>query len=315
MKSRVALVVAIVLGAVATLGVYAVIQKTKQQSDMAKSKDRVACAKRELAAGEELSEEEMVVWKEIPSDYVSKDHIKYTDIKTFTQQKLSSRVSKDAPIMRHYFQIEAADISQDKPSQHYRAISIPVDFAQGVSGLLRPNQRVDVLASFKVKPVMVGAQDEEGRLRPPSEAEIEAVWGLYAKDNKFGGMTLPESADGQSTADYAEDVKEFFTLSAMKADKVEIEVTITLIQNATVLATDSRTESGTGIYESVTLQVTPEQAQMLVFAMNVGKIHISLRNKFDTQPARLAPEYIEKIIGPEKMGGRRTIGSTGSPGE
>ena len=84
--------------------------------------------------------------------------------------------------------------------------------------------------------------------------------------------------------------------------------------DSTILATDSKTEGGQANYESVTLEVTPVQAQMLVFALERGTVYLALRNKFDTAPARLAPEYIEKIVDPRKIGGPRSTSSSSASG-
>lgn len=65
-------------------------------------------------------------------------------------------------------------------------------------------------------------------------------------------------------------------------------VTITLLNNVTLLAVDTRTREeeftagaagarARGIYTTVTLAVTPEEANMLIFAQNYGTITLALR--------------------------------------
>ena len=97
-----------------------------------------------------------------------------------------------------------------------RAVSIPVSGAAGVSGMVRPNDCVDVLGSF-VLPSSTGSTD-------PSEMEM---------------------------------------------------VTLTVLQNVTVLAIGSDTQrtisdrKNNSGYSSVTLQVTPREAEVLVFAQQM----------------------------------------------
>ncbi len=117
----------------------------------------------------------------------------------------------------------------DDIRQKMRAVSIPVSGASGVSGMVRPNDSVDVLGSF-VLPAATHAGD-------PPEMEM---------------------------------------------------VTLTVLQNVTVLAvgsethrtiSDARNMSG---YSTVTLQVTPREAEVLVFAQQMrGKLFLTLRNPSD----------------------------------
>jgi pilus assembly protein CpaB len=79
----------------------------------------------------------------------------------------------------------------------------------------------------------------------------------------------------------------------MKPEKKEW-VTITLLQNVTVLAVGSRlfskdrgsseTASSRGD-QTVTVLVTPEEAELLTFSVDKGKISLSLRNQNDKNDA------------------------------
>lgn len=110
-----------------------------------------------------------------------------------------------------------------------RAVSIAVSGANAVSGMVRPNDTVDVLGTFV-----------------------------------FGDE------------------------SGANADEL---VTLTMLQNVTVLATGSETaktidpmaRNATG-YSTLTLEVTPREAELLVFAQQMrGRLSITLRNPSDVQ--------------------------------
>ena len=86
------------------------------------------------------------------------------------------------------------------------------------------------------------------------------------------------------------DVLGSFALPAQNAvEDAELEmVTLTVLQNVTVLAVGSDTQRtlgdtrGASGYSSVTLQVTPREAEILVFAQQMkGKLFLTLRNKSD----------------------------------
>ena len=121
-----------------------------------------------------------------------------------------------------------------------RAISVNCSGAAAVSGMVRPNDHVDVLGTFS-----------------------------------FPGKTVDEKG----------------------RQRLEL-VTCTIMQNVLVLATGKETaksaahgmSSGAG-YSTVTLEVTPREAEMLVFAEQIkGRIVLSLRNRNDTSYEKELPQ-------------------------
>jgi pilus assembly protein CpaB len=124
----------------------------------------------------------------------------------------------------------ANSINADKKE---RAISLRVDIVSSVTGLVEPDDRVDILGTFA----------------------------FPSKEDK----------------------------SLMK------NITITILQNVTILATGKNTARkvleersgrrrntrGGGGYSTVTVAVTPQEAEMLVFAQQIGKLTLSLRNPLD----------------------------------
>jgi pilus assembly protein CpaB len=123
-----------------------------------------------------------------------------------------------------------------------RAISINVSGAHAVSGMVRPNNRVDVLGTFSFPSKTV-------------EGELEAV-------------------------------------------------TLTVLQDVTVLATGNemahkRLHNNTSVngykpqksYSTVTLEVTPREAELLTFAQTVqGRLTLALRNSSDVSFEKDLPE-------------------------
>jgi len=88
------------------------------------------------------------------------------------------------------------------------------------------------------------------------------------------------------------------------AGKTKSLVTCTILQNVLVLATGSRTakmrESATASnYSTVTLEVTPREAEMLAFSEQIkGRLVLSLRNRNDTSFEKELPKVdFEKIRG------------------
>ena len=122
-----------------------------------------------------------------------------------------------------------------------RAVSVNCTGAAAVSGMVKPNDHVDVIASFSFP--------------------------------KLG-------ADGRTM--------------------VQELVTCTILQNVLVLATGKETAKsavarndvfGAGTYSTVTLEVTPREAEMLVFAEQMkGRISLALRNRNDTYYEKELPQ-------------------------
>jgi pilus assembly protein CpaB len=84
-----------------------------------------------------------------------------------------------------------------------------------------------------------------------------------------------------------------------------VKSTATLLQNLKVMAVDDRDEPtrGTKIdinqLRSVTLEVTPEQSQLLQLAQSTGVLHLSLRNPKDINDATSSPVKVTDLPIPQ----------------
>lgn len=80
-----------------------------------------------------------------------------------------------------------------------------------------------------------------------------------------------------------------FKFPEMKSDKGLDTITLTLLQGVVVLATGTElknvrsAEGGKKSYSTVTLQLTPDEAEMIVFASQKGRLTLSLRNPDETK--------------------------------
>ncbi len=94
------------------------------------------------------------------------------------------------------------------------------------------------------------------------------------------------------------------TLRELQVDRAAVPYSRTILQNAKVLAVDQTLTDTPGneaeIVSVVTLQVTPEEAQILTYGAAQGKLQLALRNPIDqefialrsTQPRDLMDEVI-----------------------
>ncbi len=128
-----------------------------------------------------------------------------------------------------------------------RAVSIAVDTTSSVTNLIQPDDRVDVIGTFR----------------------------------------FPE----------------------MKGDKSIDTLTLTILQNVKILATgnrwgaiaDTQPGGGRGSYSTVTLSLSPKEAEMVIFAAQKGRLSLTLRNheesRFEKDLQNVNFKYLEEHIG------------------
>ncbi len=134
-----------------------------------------------------------------------------------------------------------------KIQKNYRAISISVDTISSLNNLIKPEDNVDVIGTFR----------------------------------------FPE----------------------MRGDNSLDTLTLTILQNVRVLATGAQwntnygmagNESVRGGYSTVTLELSPKEAEMIVFASQKGKLTLSLRNSeessFTSNLQSVNFKYLEQNI-------------------
>ncbi len=245
MKQKFILIISVALGLLAAAASRAWLdaheRKFRQEYErLYKNAEKVAVVgtSRQLAQGTVIQEEDIGKMTVFAGD-IRDDAIRLEEYQRIIGRKLKNPLSARSPIL--WTDIEGGRTRtrtlSDDVKEGMRAVSIPVSGAAAVSGMIRPNDCVDVLGSF----------------------------------------ALPNtSSDGYSETEL---------------------VTFTVLQNVTVLATGSdtfRTISANNRqasnYGTVTLQVTPREAELLVFAQQMkGKLVLSLRNQSDTSFERDLP--------------------------
>lgn len=243
MKQKFVLVAAVVFGLIAALLSRAWL-KGKQDEYNRKMADllgksaqiEVVAAARTLPKGTVLTLRDIGGTKVYESG-VRSHVVRREDYLRIVGRKLEQTVEQGAPIF--WSDIEGGDtgfkgLAHDIQSG-MRAVSIAVSGAPAVSGMVRPNDTVDVLGTF-----VFGSSDD------PNASEL---------------------------------------------------VTLTVLQNVTVLATGMDTaktvnplQRSSGGYSSVTLEVTPREAEVLVFAQQMkGRLTLTLRNPTDVAFERELP--------------------------
>ena len=255
MKQSIVLIVSVVVGLLA-----AVLTRTylvSKDAEVRQFKDEflkknppmeVLCFKRDIPSGTRISKADLGIIS-VPASGLRGQALTEADLDSALGRKLlNGRKTKEILFW--------SDIEGGKPrssglagniKSEMRAVSVNCSGAASVSGMVRPNDHVDVIASFSFP--------------------------------KFG-------TDGRTA--------------------IQELVTYTILQNVHVLATGKETANSlsgqggafnAGSYSTVTLEVTPREAEMLVFAEQIkGRISLALRSPSDTTYEKELPQVdLEQI--------------------
>lgn len=237
MKQKLIPVISIVMGVLAFLLTNQFIQKKRAEYDKLIKNFyektelvQVLAAAKDLPRGTKLQRGDMAT-TQVPKRNMPDLCITERDVKQAFTRKTLRELREGEMIL--WSDLEGGDPSSQglapTVQEKLRAISLNISGAAGVSGMLRPNDRVDVLGTFSFPSKTV-------------QGEMETV-------------------------------------------------TLTVLQDVTVLATGqqlakdaaaSRVQRGSTGYNSVTVEVTPREAELLVFAQQLrGSLSLSLRNPND----------------------------------
>lgn len=245
MKQRMVLIISVLVGLLAFVMTrsyfehqLAEIEQERQLLLASEKQVDVIVAKKDLPDGTILTKSDLAAMS-VPSRAVSKNTITVDDQERIFGKKLKYRLDAREALMWSYVDVPFRPGSGLAPmvSRNMRAVSININGSAGVSGLLQPNDRVDVMGSFSF----------------PSRKET---------------------------------------------DKTEW-VTLTLLQDVTVMATGQtlgRADGGDRLrspsgYSTVTVEVTPREAELLVFVENMrGHLTLALRNPEDMSYEKDLPE-------------------------
>jgi pilus assembly protein CpaB len=253
MKQKLILIISVVIGILAALFTKQYLNAKDREvakviADFRKSQRMIdiVVVKRDLPAGTVLQHTDLGV-NAVPESGVRGHAILSEDAQFLFGRKTMRLLEHLSPVYWNDLDGGAPGsrgMADDIPNQ-MRALSINVSGAASVSGMVRPNDRVDVLGTFSFPSA-----------RNPLELEL---------------------------------------------------VTLTVLQNVTILATGRETAktfsatSRSGSYNTVTLSVTPREAELLVFAEQIkGRLVLALRNSTDVavenDPPRVNFDHIQEAI-------------------
>ncbi len=239
MKQKIVLLLSVLCGLIAFFLTARYLETEKEKLYKGAEKIDVLAAARDLSVGTVIDPSKDLGKLTVFKSAVGENVCKLDDVDTVRDKKILFPLRKSDPLMWSYVDMpdrgRAGLANMVQPGM--RAVSISVSGASAVSGLVQPNDHVDIIGTF----------------------------------------TFP---------------------SRKKAGDTEA-VTLTVLQDVTVLATGSKLGKSSmsasygqaGGYSTITFAVTPREAELLVFAQHVkGQLLLTLRNEEDVSFEKDLPE-------------------------
>ncbi len=261
MGSKWILMLGIVLGVVAAALTYVKVGEEDEVVDLTGQKFMKLSSENNLAAGDRLTPE-LVSSVTVPLEFgeVKTVAVPYTSEMTAWLTNNDVRVNRDIAagsfILHEHLLDDPEERFANIISEKGRAISIPVSENTSVAYFVEPGSRVDILSTFKYQTAPKISQPVNANIASPT-SNTAMLEGL---NNGFGSLK-------------------------------ERVVTRTIMQNMLVLAVGQATTRNAYLdkgrsYGSITLDVTPEEAEMLTFLMSENQsksgFNLVLRNPVNT---------------------------------
>ena len=256
MGTRLALILAVVMGFIAFIGMQSFLRDKEQVIDNQAEPVAILAAKNKILPnkgdGSSILSEKNVTSIEVQAKYVVAGMIPYADRMRYFGKEVAAELGKDKPIFDYMLKdTNKVSLSRAMVESGKRAVTLAVDQIKGVAGLIKPSDYVDVVGTFSVDDFTVGHGKQPG--------------------------AAPAGWKGAN-------------------DAKRVTKTVYLAQAAFVLAVDNRTfevdysNDTKTAYRTVTLQVSPDDALRLIDASSKGKVQLILRNRSDTAPAKFNNE-------------------------
>lgn len=151
MAKKKLLIAAIIVGAFAALLVFLYSQRQEEQLNaMIADQVEVVYAASDIPEGAPLTKDN-VTTKKIPRSNLPPNPVLKEDLNDFLEARVAHRIEANSMILTSNFATVSTSsslASRIPPGE--RAMAVPVDSISGVSGLLNPGDRVDVLGTFPV---------------------------------------------------------------------------------------------------------------------------------------------------------------------
>ena len=210
MAKRKLLIAALLVGLFAAFFMYLFAKQIKKEKDEVLS-DQVAVVKasRLIPSGTELTKEK-VTTELVPRKFLPPNPLYEKDLPIYLDSPVAVQIDQGAMILTSDFSVaEVSRTLSAKIPEDERALSVAVDNISGVSGLLKPGDRVDILGTFPHVGKDGVVRDERGNQQSGfiTMTLLQNVT-LLAVGNRISDLTEQRNGQGYSSVTISVTVQE-----------------------------------------------------------------------------------------------------------
>ena len=151
MRTKIALLFAVVLGILAVLGIQAYLSGERDKLREGATYVSIAVARETLQPGT-LLKPTHIDERRVDEAAVTDSHILWDQAKPYIGRQLTRKVPANRALLHDYFLTPPAleEFAAKKVDMKMRAITIGTDQIAGVAGLITPDSRVDIVGTFRI---------------------------------------------------------------------------------------------------------------------------------------------------------------------
>ncbi|MBU4450328.1 MAG: Flp pilus assembly protein CpaB [Actinomycetia bacterium] len=266
------LILAIIFGLAAVFGVMFYINNLRASIEKEGEKIDVLVATQDIikdTSVEEIISKKLVEVKKIPRRYIVAAYM--TSLDKYQDYFVSNQISKGEQITPVKF-IKSSDITFSfEVPKGMVAISIPFNEVVGVSNLLTVGDRVNVIATFLVEQQQqVQQQDTSSQTADTSGTQSNA-----AGNGNGGAASGNDYSSGNPSAVVTDTTKTVLWNIEILYIGAKVIIDELSTTNKGLLSSSGSSKEPVEI-KTVTLAVTPEQAEKLVFSEELGTVWLAL---------------------------------------
>ena len=264
-RSRIVIVVlAILLALLTTFFLYRYIEGLRKEPEVQVVYGPVVVAATDIPEQVELTTDMLTV-VQMPQEAIHADAAANTeDLIGFTtvipiaagEQVLKSKVALDDGTSGLSYQIP----------ENMRAIVVPTGEVSGLAGYLKRGDKVDLLVTYLERPLSDATETSE-------TGETEETTATTSQPTDTEGNPIA-TQPGEETVETTEEQVVFTVTQFQNLEVLELGIAAHVDENGNLV-------KAVGVPTSVTLLVTPEQAEVVAYMLNTGTFQMSLRNPVD----------------------------------
>jgi pilus assembly protein CpaB len=270
MKLRIVLLIlALIIGAAAVFGVIAYINSMKASMEEEIEKVEVLVATQNIPKEtpvETIIQKGMVVKSGIPRKYIAEGAL--TSLDGYSGYVVANHINKGEQITTTKFaKPEELGLAFVIPDGMV-AVSIPVDEVIGVSNLINVGDRINVITTFFPEQ-KAATSSEEVTSGLAGQMEGEEATPLIAEEETKSSGELSIAIDREVTRTLLWNVEVLYVGTRIVTGSASDE-------SAEILGTQSKSGTPSTGISTVTLALTPEDSEKLVFSEEMGSVWLAI---------------------------------------